>query len=720
MPRSLLFFAFFVVFAAFAQNASAAATLKLSPNTGTFEVGSTFTVSLFLDTGGQEINALEVTLHFPPDKLQLVSPSGGKSIIEIWTAQPTYDNEKGEIRLQGGIPGGLNVSQGLITTLTFRAKKTGEALVRFGDESRVLANDGKGTDLLGDTTGGFYTLVLPPPAGPIVSSQTHPDQSKWYSNSTAVLSWPKVEGEERFSYILNSLPVDIPDDISEDSRQSVGYRNLASGTHYFHIKAFRAGSWGGTTHFAINVDTEPPAKFPIEISPAPLTTSRTVLIGYQTTDKLSGIDHYEYAVIPLFEAEQSLFVEGRSPTQLTVEPGKYDVIVRAYDKAGNFQESKQRLRVVAFLPFLFLLLLEKPFWWITLIAVTFVLALFGWRARKWYYHATLRHEQKELPADVKAQLRELQEYRKRYGGEGSSPPTASPPSSLPPSPLHSPSPFAPSGPKDTEPKDSADGSSGNSSDGSASGETQKLLQSLLLIMGSSLFLLGAAFPGAYADEEEVFAPPVITTVSQDISNEDIFYVGGKTAGGNIEVTIYLQDLQTGETISRKVISDKTGNWFYRHDSFLSSGKYLLWIQARLGDLVSPPSPRIELEVQQTALQLGASRISFETFYLLAALLFFAINVGLVGYIVIHVHNARRRHAAWLKEVYEAEQSVRRGFAVLKRDIEAELALIRKIKLSKELSAEEKQREEQLLKDLAWAEQYIGKEIWDVERAEHTD
>jgi hypothetical protein len=54
---------------------------------------------------------------------------------------------------------------------------------------------------------------------------------------------------------------------------------------------------------------------------------------------------------------------------------------------------------------------------------------------------------------------------------------------------------------------------------------------------------------------------------------------------------------------------------------------------------------------------------------------------------------------------------------LRRDVQAELAVVSKMKLTKELSQEEKQREGELLRDLDWVERMIGKEVWDVEQRE---
>ena len=152
-----------------------AAQLSLSPSSAAFTVGSTFDVDILLNTDGQSINALQVFVKFPPDKMQLVSPSTGKSIIGVWTSPPQFNNQKGIIELQGGIPNGINVERGLLTRLTFRARKTGTAILQFSDKNRVLLNDGKGTDALEQTQNGVYQLLLPPPAGPIVASETHPE-----------------------------------------------------------------------------------------------------------------------------------------------------------------------------------------------------------------------------------------------------------------------------------------------------------------------------------------------------------------------------------------------------------------------------------------------------------------------------------------------------------------------------------------------------------------
>lgn len=687
--RKFLIILFSVSFLLLAVQATKAATLSLSPASGTFTVDSIFDVSLFLNTQSESVNAIEVHLKFPPDKLQLVSPSVGKSIIGIWTAPPEFNNQKGEVILRGGIPNGINVSTGLVTKLTFRVKSVGDATLKFLDDSKTLLNDGKGTDVLRDTSAGIYNLTLPPPAGPIVVSETHPDQSRWYSNQTVILNWSPETDVEGYSYVLNNEPIDVSDDIPEGLKRGVVYKNLSDGVHYFHIKSLRDNAWGGITNFAINIDITPPADFPVIVSPSDRTKERKPVVEFETTDALSGIDHYELQVVPLGpagnlgEGAQPIFIEATSPYILPkLELGTYDVIVRAYDKAGNFRESTKHLRIIK--PLLNVIADKGlrikdwfviPWLWIWIIVGIVVagLAYLALRIRKWHKHIDIKRAQKELPAHLKNQLRELKEYKKKYGR-----------------------------------------------------------LAILILAAGAIFLGQIAVAG---EEQQIpqnsrfvaqisddtatqkldLEPPLVTTISRNISNEEIFYIGGKIRYADTEVIIYLQNLQSGEASSQITKSDKKGDWFYRHNTFLSSGNYLLWVQSKVGERMSPPSPQIQMNVRPTAIQFGSSRLSYEILYLILVVILSGIAAGLILYIIYHGYHGRKKKKLYDKEIKEAEESVHRGFAVLRRDIQAELEIIKKAKLSKALSDEEKKKEEQLLKDFEWAERYIGKEIWDVER-----
>ncbi len=641
---------------------TSAASLSLGPTSGTFTTGSTFDVSIFLNSGEQPVNAVGAFLQFPPDKLQLVSPSVGKSIIGVWVTAPQFNNQTGEVSLEGVIPGGLKADNGLLTTLTFRVKSVGQAVVKFLNQSKVLLNDGVGTDALEKIQNGIYQLVLPPPAGPLVASETHPDQSKWYPNDNLVLTWASGESSvQGYSYVLNEEPIDVPDDVSEGLRNGVSHKSLTEGRHFFHIKALRAGVWGETTHFAVLVDKTPPAEFPLEILPDPRTASRRPVMQFATTDNSSGFDHYELKLVSLQasdkldQGEQSLFIETTSPyVPQTLALGDYDVIVRAYDIAGNYREVTKRLAIVTPLFQIFsdrglvirnIFAIPWPWLWGILGLLLIFLAYLSWRFRLIHFHLYRAHENKALPEHVQDQLSELQKYRERYG------------------------------------------------------------KALMII-----FLLGSILSTRQVSAQvsgEALVPPVVTSISRHISNRDIFYLGGRSDSPNSQVIIYLQNPTTGELTSYKVSTDNDGEWFYRHGSLLPAGGYLLWTQAKQGNELSPPGPQFGLAVDAEAWQFGASRLSYEVIYLFAILILLIALVWLSVDVLIHRKKIKHRRALLNHEVRQAEESVRRGFALLRRDIEEELRATR-----------DKEARENLLLDLEKVEKYIGKEVWDVEKVRY--
>jgi uncharacterized membrane protein len=669
------FFAWAAVFCAaflFAPHSANAAALLLSPSSGTFTVDSTFDVSIILDTQGKSVNALDVDLRFPADKIQLVSPKTSVSVISVWTSQPQFNNQTGRIHLQGGIPRGVNLSNALVATITFRVKSVGSAILRFSDESKVLLNDGLGTDDLSRREDAVYTLVLPPPAGPVVVSETHPDQSQWYPISTAILKWASEEEVQGYSYILNDDPVTAIDDTSEGVRNTVSYKTLADGRHYFHIKSLREGAWGGSTHFGVKIDTEPPARFPVDILPGSYTSTRDPVIKFSTTDALSGLQRYELKVVPLTPkpngdgevGDQPLFIEVESPyIAPKLDIGPYDVIVRAYDNANNYQEVVTRLTITDKLfgsvsregIFLFGFLI--PWFWIIILLIAIILGLLLVMAgvRHWHVKLDKQRKDKELPDMIRNQLEDLKRLKGKY-----------------------------------------------------------TVQLALLFMLGALF--AAPISTVFAQQIEL-APPLVTTVSRNVSNNEIFYVGGKTESADTDLVLYTQNLSTGETQSYALKSDKKGEWFYRHNAFLSTGRYLLWTQAKIGEQLSPPSPQIEMQVGKAALQFGVSRISYETLYMLIIAGLLIVIVVFIVLIVLDYRRVHRKHLAFKKEFGEVEESIRRGFAVLRRDIQKEIEAMQKLKLNKHLVEAEEERERQLLRDLEDIERRIGKELWDVQKTE---
>ena len=675
---------FALLFGVVPARAVSGASIFVGPANGTFTVGSTFTVSVYVNTGGQAINAIEANLSFPPDKLQVVSPTAGKSLIQIWVNQPTYSNENGSLKFQGTIPSpGINTESGVISTITFRVKSTGTATLRVSDTSRALLNDGRGTDVLGQRTSGIYNLILPPPAGPIVTSPTNSDQEKWYSSKSSVFSWEAAPGTEGFSYILNNSPIDDPDNISEGLKTRITYNDLADGIYYFHIKSLREGSWGGVTNFAVRIDGAPPANFDISLSPDSYTSNRRPIIDFETTDQTSGIDHYELKIISLNpkpsddknfpENETPFFIEATSPYSRSFDLGRYDVVVRAYDAAGNYFQATQRLTVANAifeivrgqgLRFGGAFTLAWPY---AIVLALISLLILGYFARRvWIWHRQIeKHLEKGALShpSIAPKIQELKEKQKEYG----------------------------------------------------SIRDKGLMAVLALIISGLAFLGFSQSARAAQDARLPIEPPIVTLFPNSVSNDEILYIGGRSGAPGAQVIIYIQNEQGGGTLSHTAKTDKKGEWFYSLSEFLEPGKYVVWTQLKFGEELSPPSSKLDLEVARTAVQFGGKRISYENLYLVFLMILIAALLAGLVFILYHSYHHRIKKAKLMKEIKEAEESIRRGFLLLRKDIESELTLVRRAKMTKELAVEEKLREEKLLKDLEWVNGYIGKEVWDVER-----
>lgn len=282
---------------------AAGATLSLSPSSGSYTVGDTFSVTIGVHTGGASINAAEATLNFPSEKLQVLGISKGGSIFKMWAVEPDYSNDQGVISFAGGIPGSsYNGTSGKVLTINFKIKSEGQAAIDFSG-ARVLAADGKGTDIFGAAQGGSYTFSpaaikpsIKAPSAPKISSSTHPDPAKWYSLNNAKFNWLLTKDITGVRLLIGKTPEVVPTVTYIPPIGSREVADLEDGVWYFHVRLQNAAGWGGTAHFRFQIDATKPERFALQERERDDATDPRIVFLVDAVDSASGIDHYEFQI----------------------------------------------------------------------------------------------------------------------------------------------------------------------------------------------------------------------------------------------------------------------------------------------------------------------------------------------------------------------------------------------------------------------------------------
>lgn len=357
-----LVMAFFNLLPAVPAARAAGANLFLSPATGTYGVGDSFTVAVMVKSGGGAgINASEATLTFDKTYLNVVSLSQTGSIFELWTAKPSFSNNTGKISYGGGLPDAYKGSAGKLFSVTFRALKAGSVQVPFSN-AIVTASDGLGTNVFAGASAGSYTItekqqkkepveikkpeptaettksVILPPA-PEITSSTHPNQDQWYGASKAIFDWKILSSITGVSTALNESENSDPGPVPEGVIQTKTYENLTDGKHYFHLKLQNKGGWGPVAHRQVLVDTEAPARPKLDIDNGGDPTNPSVYLKIATEDKTSGLAKFK---INLNNSDREIEPRNFIAEPYAVEklsPGRYSATVAVYDRAGNLASS---------------------------------------------------------------------------------------------------------------------------------------------------------------------------------------------------------------------------------------------------------------------------------------------------------------------------------------------------------------------------------------------
>ena len=333
-----------------------AATLSLSPDTGVYTVGGTFSARIVVNTQGKPINAAEGTLSFNPRELQVLSVSKAGSIFNLWTSEPSFS--AGKVSFSGGSPSGYTGGGGTVATVVFKILAAGALKVQYGSGS-VLAADGQGTNVLGAMTGGTYTTSAasnnPPPeyvapantpAAPVITSSTHPDPEAWYTTSTAKLAWKLPGGVTAVRMLTDTAKGTVPTVVYDTPVSEKEIKDL-KGINYFHLQFKNKEGWGRVAQYRLAVDPDKPESFTMSVVDA-TSTSPKKHVFFDAKDSISGIASY---TVQIDSGEKKRWIDEQKNGLFELPllgAGDHTIVADAYDAAGNMLEASLTLTIEAF------------------------------------------------------------------------------------------------------------------------------------------------------------------------------------------------------------------------------------------------------------------------------------------------------------------------------------------------------------------------------------
>ncbi len=350
---------------------AAGASLFLSPSSGTYKLGKSFTIKAMVNSGGGDgVNSSDGHVKYDTDKLTVVSVSKNNSVFSLWIKDPI--NSSGAISYSGGLPGSAyKGTAGEIFSVTFKAKKTGEAKVSFVSGS-ALANDGKGTDVLSSLGAATFVIEEPEkvepkselekvepkekprreekeeekkptgalPPSPAVDSSTHEETDVWYRNNEPEFSWQTIADFTGISFSISSEADSDPGPTSDGIVDTNKFEKQEDGEHYFHIKFQNKNGWSDKiAHRRFLVDVTPPSSFPIKVNNDGDETNPTPKLIFNTTDVASGIDFYNIKIDNTTEKVDVKSISNGFYQLNILSPGDHTANIEVYDRAGNIASS---------------------------------------------------------------------------------------------------------------------------------------------------------------------------------------------------------------------------------------------------------------------------------------------------------------------------------------------------------------------------------------------
>lgn len=115
--------------------------IRLEASEATVEAGDRFSIDVYA-FAHVAVNAVDITLQFESDSVQVIGVDRGQSVLTIWTEEPIIEDDR--VILRGGTFRRGFLGEHKIATINVRAEETGQKTVRATNVV-LLAGDGEGT-----------------------------------------------------------------------------------------------------------------------------------------------------------------------------------------------------------------------------------------------------------------------------------------------------------------------------------------------------------------------------------------------------------------------------------------------------------------------------------------------------------------------------------------------------------------------------------------------
>lgn len=264
----------------FSAPTAEAATLYMDPSTASVGKGGSISVAVRIDTvQGECINAVDGVIAFDPG-LQVSDISTGQSIFSLWIEQPTFNNDTRTITFAGGVPNG------------YCGRVDGDPQL----------------------TNTIAEIIFRAPSFTIGATASSASSNIYFTEESGV-------------YLNDGLGTRVAPSFS--------------GATISLREEFTSGADDAWRN-EVSEDTIPPSEFSITLTKDPSAFQGDYFIVFNTTDKQTGIDHYEVIEESLSDfnpfgwgAATAPWVRAVSPYVLKDQTLGSTIRVKAVDKAGN-------------------------------------------------------------------------------------------------------------------------------------------------------------------------------------------------------------------------------------------------------------------------------------------------------------------------------------------------------------------------------------------------